>query len=158
MEATQVPGAAVGLIYHDSIYFAKGFGFRNVSQKLLVDTQTIFPIGSCSKAFTATLLGWGQEKEHLDYKDAPSKNIRELKFANADMDQNIQIQDLLAHSTGLPRHDLSWYLFPTQNGDSLTQRIAHLEPFAKVRERYYYNNFGYFLAGELAEKVFQTSW
>ena len=158
LEATQVPGAAVGVIYHDSIYFAKGFGFRNVSQKLPVNTQTIFPIGSCSKAFTATLLGWAQEKELLDFKDVPSKYIPELKFANADMDQNIQIRDLLAHSTGLPRHDLSWYLFPTQNGDSLTQRIAHLEPFAKVRERYHYNNFGYFLAGELAEKAFQTSW
>ncbi len=158
LQTTQVPGGAVGVIYHDSIYFAKGFGFRDLSEKLPVDTQTIFPIGSCSKAFTATLLGWAQEKELLDFKDAPSKYIRELKFANADLDQKIQIRDLLAHSTGLPRHDLSWYLFPTEEADSLTQRIAHLEPFAKVRERYHYNNFGYFLAGELAEKAFQISW
>ncbi|MEM6892113.1 MAG: serine hydrolase [Bacteroidota bacterium] len=158
LEATQVPGAAVGVIYHDAIYFTKGFGFRELSQKLPVDTQTIFPIGSCSKAFTASLLGLAQEKDLLDFKDAPSKHIPELQFANANMDENIQIRDLLAHSTGLPRHDLSWYLFPTQKRESLTKRIAHLEPFAKVREQYHYNNFGYFLAGELAEKAFQSSW
>ena len=37
--------------------------------------------------------------------------------------------------TGLPRHDLSWYLFPGKSKDSLLQRVAFHEPFAEVREK-----------------------
>ncbi|HRG11292.1 MAG TPA: serine hydrolase, partial [Cyclobacteriaceae bacterium] len=74
------------------------------------------------------------------------------------MNNTIQIRDLMSHRTGLPRHDFSWYLFPSDSKDSLIQRIAYQEPFAGVRERWYYNNFMFLAQGVVAEKITGKSW
>src|SRR5687768_58016 len=50
-------GLAVGIINKDSVLLVKGYGYRDFGGKLPVTGQTIFPIASCSKTFTAALLG-----------------------------------------------------------------------------------------------------
>ncbi|NNG11563.1 MAG: serine hydrolase, partial [Arenibacter sp.] len=59
---------------------------------------------------------------------------------------------------GLPRHDWSWYLFPTDDRDSLLQRIKHHEPFTGVRKQWYYNNFMFLTQGVIAERLTDKSW
>ena len=40
----------------DTSTFARGFGYRDVDKHLPVTPDTLFPLGSCSKAFTATAI------------------------------------------------------------------------------------------------------
>ena len=53
MAEWKVPGMAVAIVKDGKVVFAEGFGFRDVERGLKVTPHTIFPIGSCSKAFTA---------------------------------------------------------------------------------------------------------
>lgn len=57
LETCHVPGVAIGIVCDDHVVLSKGFGFRDVSQKLPVTECTLFPIASCTKAFTALALG-----------------------------------------------------------------------------------------------------
>src|SRR5262245_8869023 len=50
-----VPGCAVVIVSPDGIVHLKGYGVREVNDKP-VTPDTIFPLASCSKAFTATLM------------------------------------------------------------------------------------------------------
>ena len=50
-------GFAVAVVSKDKIIYSKGFGFRDYEKQLPVTTNTLFAIGSCTKAFTASLLG-----------------------------------------------------------------------------------------------------
>ena len=51
-----VPGVSIAIVRNDSVLYTKGFGVRAVGAPATVDDQTLFEIGSSSKAFTATLV------------------------------------------------------------------------------------------------------
>src|SRR4029077_18993717 len=54
MARDQIPGVAVGGVEGGHLVFARGFGYRDVDKQLPVTPDTLFALGSCSKAFTAT--------------------------------------------------------------------------------------------------------
>lgn len=158
LEATNAAGFAVAVVEKDKIIYAKGFGYRDYENKIPVDANTLFAIGSCTKAFTSSILGQLRNEDKLSFDDSPIKYIPELKFFNNDMNNNIIIKDLMSHRTGLPRHDYSWYLFPTFDKDSLLQRIEYQEPFTGIRQQWYYNNFMFLVQGVIAERITGKSW
>ena len=48
-----VPGFAVGIVIKDKLVFAKGYGYRDLENKLPMTANTLFQIASNSKLFTA---------------------------------------------------------------------------------------------------------
>ena len=158
LEATHAAGFAVAVVEKDQIVYAKGFGYSDVDNKIPVDTNTLFAIGSSTKAFTSAILGQLRDEDKLSFDDNPRKHIPELEFYNDNMNNNIIIKDLMRHSTGLPRHDFSWYLFPTFDKDSLLQRVKHQEPFTGIRQQWYYNNFMFLAQGIIGERITGKSW
>ena len=158
LKATNTTGFAVAIVEKDKIVYARGFGYSDYENKVPVDANTLFAIGSCSKAFTASILGQLNDENKLSFDDSPRMYIPELNFYNNEMNSNIMIKDLMCHRTGLPRHDYSWYLFPTKSKDSLIQRIQYHEPFAGVREKWRYNNFMFLTQGVIAERITGKSW
>lgn len=151
-------GFAVAVVEKDKIIYAKGFGYRDYEKKIPVTTNTLFAIGSCTKAFTASLLGILQKEKKIDFDEPAAKYLPGLKFYNEDMDRHISIRDMMSHRTGLPRHDYSWYLFKTNSRDSLLQRIRYQQPSFGIRERWQYNNFMFLTQGLIAEHLTGKTW
>jgi len=158
LEATKAPGFAVAIVEGNKIIYAKGFGYSDYENKIPADANTLYAIGSSSKAFTSSILGQLQQEDKISFDDSPIKYVPELTFFNDKMNNDIIIKDLMSHRTGLPRHDFSWYLFPTHNKDSLLHRVAHHEPFTGVRQHWYYNNFMFLAQGVIAERITGKSW
>ncbi|MBO3097516.1 serine hydrolase [Gelidibacter pelagius] len=158
LEATKAPGFAVAVVDGDKVIYSKGFGYSDYENKVPADANTLFAIGSSTKAFTSALLGQLRAEDKLSFDDSPIKYIPELKFYNDNLDNKIIIKDLMRHSTGLPRHDLSWYFFPSADKDSLIARIAYQEPFTGLRQEWHYNNFMFLAQGVIAEKITDQSW
>ncbi len=158
LETAEAPGFAIAIVEGDKLIYAKGFGFRDYENKLPVDANTLFAIGSSSKAFTSALLGLLRQEGKLSFDDNPRKYISDLEFYNDDMNNNIIIKDLMRHSTGLPRHDGAWYFFPSQSKDSLLKRVKYQEPFTGIRQQWYYNNFMFLAQGVITEKITGKTW
>ena len=158
LETWKAPGFAVAVVEKNKIIYAKGFGYRDFENKIPVTPNTLFAIGSCSKAFTTSLLGILQSENKISFDERPGAYIPGFKFYKQEMNNSVTIKDMMSHRTGLPRHDFSWYLFPGNSKDSLLQRVAFQEPFAGVREKWYYNNFMYLAQGVIIEKVTGKSW
>ncbi|MEZ4685921.1 MAG: serine hydrolase domain-containing protein [Bacteroidia bacterium] len=158
LQATKAPGFAVAIVEGDKVIYAKGFGYRDMENKIPVDENTLFAIGSCSKAFTCSVLGQLRDEDKIDFDDSPIKYIPELRFYNENLNSNINIQDLMCHRTGIPRHDVSWYLFTTDDKDNLIKRIQYQEPFTGLRQQWYYNNFMFLVQGVVAERITGKSW
>ena len=151
-------GFAVAVISKDKIIYSKGFGYRDNEQKLPVTTNTLFAIGSCTKAFTASLLGSLNKEGKLELDKPATEYLPELKFFKDEMNNSITVRDIMCHRTGLPRHDYSWYLFNTASRDSLLKRIQYQEPTAPVRQTWQYNNFMFLAQGMISEKLMGKSW
>jgi len=150
-------GFAVAVIEKNKIVYTKGFGYRDYEKKLPVTPNTLFAIGSCTKAFTSSLLGLLQKDGKLDFDKPVRDYLPDLKFYNDAMNSMVTVRDMMCHRTGLPRHDLSWYFFPTTR-DSFLYRIRFQEPTAGIREIYQYNNFMFLAQGVLAEKLSGRKW
>ncbi len=154
----KVAGFAVAVVEKNKIVYAKGFGYRDLENKKPATPNTLFAIGSCSKAFTSGLLGLLRNDNKISFDEKPSTYVPELKFFNDEMNSTITVKDLMCHRTGLPRHDYSWYLFSTKSKDSLIRRIQFQEPSAGVRQKWQYNNFMFLAQGMITEKVTRQSW
>lgn len=50
-------GISVAIVKDDKIIYSKGYGFRDLENKLVVTPNTIFGIGSNTKSFTSALIG-----------------------------------------------------------------------------------------------------
>lgn len=151
-------GFAVAVVSKDKIIYAKGFGYRDNEKKLSVTPNTLFAIGSCTKAFTASLLGLLNKDGKLDLDKPAREYLPELKFFKDEMNNSVTVRDIMCHRTGLPRHDYSWYLFNTASRDSLLQRIKYQEPTVPLRQNWQYNNFMFLIQGMISEKLMGKSW
>ena len=154
----KIAGYSVAVVYKDKIIYAKGFGYRDLENKKPVTPNTLFAIGSSSKAFTASILGQLENEGKLGLDDLATRHLPELSFKYDYMNYGITIRDMMCHRTGLSRFDYSWYLFNTSNRDSLIARVKYMEPNAKLREKWQYNNFMFLAQGMIAEKMTEKTW
>jgi CubicO group peptidase (beta-lactamase class C family) len=56
MKQQGVPGAAVAIVENGKVTLARGYGLRRLGSAEPVDADTLFQIGSTTKAFTAAAL------------------------------------------------------------------------------------------------------
>ncbi|HLF45835.1 MAG TPA: serine hydrolase domain-containing protein, partial [Chitinophagaceae bacterium] len=151
------PGVSIAVVEKGKIIYSGGFGYRDFEKKLPVTENTLFAIGSCTKAFTASILGM-LEKEGKVNLDKPVRDfLPELKFKNDYTNKHITLRDMMCHRSGLPRHDYSWY-GTTASRTELLNRIQYQEPSAELREKYQYNNFMFLAQGMVIEKLTGKSW
>ena len=158
LSVSKSAGFSVAIVKGGEIIYANGFGFRDIENKTPVTSNTIFAIGSSTKAFTASLLGILRENGKVDFEASPRKYVPELQFYNSEMNAEITIKDLMTHRTGLPRHSGAWKLFPTESQEEFLARIAYQEPVHALRSKFRYNNFMYFVQGVVAERLTGKTW
>ena len=154
----KVPGAAVAVVKGREVIFAKGFGLRDVENKLPMTADTLLAIGSSSKAFTAFTLGTLTDQGKVEW-DKPVRNyIPWFRLYDAQAGERLTPRDLVTHRSGLPRHDLAWYNNRTATREDLVRNLAYLPPTADLRERWQYNNLMFLTAGFLVETLTGKSW
>src|ERR1700678_2557866 len=56
LKTFDVPGLSVAIVKDGKMVFAKGYGVRKLGEPTPVDENTLFPIGSNTKAFSSALL------------------------------------------------------------------------------------------------------
>jgi CubicO group peptidase (beta-lactamase class C family) len=67
MKSWNVPGMAVAIVKDGTVVLAKGYGLRNVQSNLPVTADTLFAIGSSTKAFTTMAMGcWLRKAARVD--------------------------------------------------------------------------------------------
>jgi CubicO group peptidase (beta-lactamase class C family) len=146
LKTWNAPGMAVIIVRDDDVYYLKGFGVREAGKDAPVTADTIFGIGSLTKAFTATTLGLLVEDGKLSWDDPVGKHVRGFHLSDPLADRDVTIRDLLCHRTGLGRHDLIWYRAPWSPEESV-RRLAYLKPSTSFRSTYEYCNLTYLAAG-----------
>ena len=96
----------MAVVKDGQVVYAKGFGFRDVQKGLKVTPDTLFAIGSCSKAFTATALAILVDEGKLEWDKPVRDYLPGFRLQDAYATANLRPRDLVTHQSGLPRHDL----------------------------------------------------
>lgn len=155
-----VPGAAVAVVHEGEVLLVDGFGRRNLDNDLPVTASTRYMIASDSKVFAAATVALLAEDGLLEL-DAPVRTyVPWFEMHDPVATQLTSARDLLAHRTGLPRHDMmtigdgTWEL----TNELLARAMRHLEPKQSFRQGFGYNNCHYATAGFLSEAVTGKPW
>lgn len=152
-----LPGLAVGIVTDSSVIWAKGFGVRNIDTQEPVNSETMFGIGSATKAFTAAGLGILKDDGKIKWDTPIREYIPDFRMHDEFATQEITAIDLLTHRSGLPRHDIIWYS-TDYSRKRIVQGLRHLKPTASFRTKYQYSNLMYMTAGYLAGQVSGSTW
>src|SRR6185436_12651487 len=157
MKDWKVPGLALAVVKDGQIVYAKGYGYRDVKNGLKVTPETLFAIGSCSKAFTAAAIGILVDEGKLEWDKPVKTYLPDFMLWDEYASAHLTVRDLLTHQSGLPRHDLMWYGSPLSRQE-IFERLRYLEPSAPLHAKYQYNNLMFMTAGLLLERVAGLTW
>jgi CubicO group peptidase (beta-lactamase class C family) len=159
MERMNVPGAAVAVVENGKPVFSKAFGYANLTRKKALKEEHLLPIGSSSKAFTATAVVMLAADGALDL-DAPIRNyMPEFELFDPFASREATPRDLLCHRTGLPRHEPMWMDWSDMRRDDLIKnRLKHLKPNKPFRSLWQYQNHMFVALGYLIERVSGKPW
>jgi CubicO group peptidase (beta-lactamase class C family) len=152
-----VPGAAIVIVKDDHVIFQKGFGLRNAERNLPVTPETLFAIGSCTKAFTAMAAVMSADRGKLSLDDSPKKYLPYFRLQDPEAEARITVRDLMTHSSGLMRTDLVW-IPGVLTRKEVIKAAGLAEPTARLHERFQYQNIMYSAAGEVVARANRSSW
>jgi len=151
------PGVGVGIVVNDQLVFAKGYGYRDYAKKLPFTPTTLCQIASNTKLFTAVAAGLLVEEGKLTWDKPVRSSIPAIQFYDDALNNSVTLRDMLAHRTGITRHDMIWY-----KGDftrkELFERLKYMEPKEPLRQTFLYNNMMYAAAGYLTELQAGKTW
>ena len=102
-------GLAVAVIRGQELLFARGYGVLELGKPEAVDADTLFSIGSTTKAMTAATLGILVDEGKLGWDDPVRRYIPEFEVDDPWVSEAMTVRDLLTHRGGLPNTDLFWY-------------------------------------------------
>jgi CubicO group peptidase (beta-lactamase class C family) len=158
LAAWEVPGCAVAAVRNGKVELAGGFGLRDREAELPVTADTLFAIGSTTKAFTATTIGALVDEGLLDW-DRPLRDyVPEIRLHDPVVSDRLTIADLLSHRSGLPRHDLTWVGQPDRSRADIVRALRYLPLSKDLRQQFQYCNLGYLAAGYVVEALSGVPW
>ncbi len=152
-----VPGVAVAVVKGDRVVYSGGSGVLGVHDERPVTAETIFAIGSATKAFTATAAAMLVDEGVLSWDERVRTVVPDFHLRNGQATLNSTLKDLLAHRTGLPRHDALWYRSHLGR-DEMINRLRYLESSYSFRDRFQYSNLMYMVAGRMIGRATNSTW
>jgi CubicO group peptidase (beta-lactamase class C family) len=160
MRAFGAPGLGLAIVENGQTTVAKGYGIRRLGTKEVVDSHTAFPIGSETKAFTATALAILVDRKKLSWDDRVADKLPGFQMYDPYATAHMTVRDLLTHRSGLGLGEGDLLVIPgtTRTRADIVHALRFLEPKTGFRETFAYDNILYIVAGALVEAVSGQSW
>jgi CubicO group peptidase (beta-lactamase class C family) len=159
MKRWTVPGLTITIIQDGKVAVMKGFGITDLDTKKPVDENTLFRIGSCTKAFTATATAMLQEDKKLSLDGKVTEYLPSFSLNDPCITQQVIVRDLMCHRMGFRTFQgdfVNWNSNLTS--EEVIDNLRNLEPPFPFRTTWGYNNAGFVAAGEIIRKISGSPW
>jgi CubicO group peptidase (beta-lactamase class C family) len=166
LTAWQLPGVAVCIVKDGKVVLLKGFGAKEINGTDKVDENTLFMIGSNSKAFTATALAIldaeskpAGKAAKFSLNDKVTKWIPEFKLDNKAAGEQAIVRDLLCHRIGFQTFQGDFtYWTSNLTRKEVIEKMSHIKAVHPFRTIWGYTNAAFLTAGEIIPKVSGLQW
>ena len=139
----RIPGAAVAIVKDGRVVFQKGFGVKEKGKFDAVNEHTVFRLGSVSKGFASVLTGVLVEEGLVAWNHSVSGYLEEFRLHDPEQTGRVEVQHLLSHTSGLPRHAYTNLVEDGLSLDRIIPRFEQVPLIAKEGEQIAYQNAAY---------------
>ncbi|WP_321369895.1 serine hydrolase domain-containing protein [uncultured Draconibacterium sp.] len=157
-----LPAVAIGVINNDGSIQTSVVGNNKAKNGVALTKKSKFQIASCTKSFTALLVGVYVDKGLLNWNTKVIDVFPNLVIHPDN--RKITMMELLNHTSGLQQFWTDEEVFgldsilPRLSGDIKEQRLKFSEwnlsqPSAFTRGEHHYSNAGYVVAAAILEKI-----
>lgn len=155
----KIPGASVCIVKNGKVVWLKGYGVKEMGTEEKVDENTLFMIGSNSKAFTGTALSMLHAEKTLSLDDKVQKWLPSFKLYDPWVAKEANIRDLLCHRLGFETFQGDFMYFDSDlSKEQVFEKFAKVKPLYGFRSKWGYTNAAFGLAGEVIEKASGKTW
>lgn len=155
MHDWHTPGLAIAVVKDGKVVLARGYGVRQHGRSGKVDANTLFDIGSNTKAFTVAALGTLVSAGKLSWHTRVVDELKGFQLSSPYVTDEITLRDLLTHRSGYCDPGDAWY---TSNAATIIHRIRYQRPQYGFRTTFCYNNVQYLIASRFIPAVTGKSW
>ena len=157
----KIPGMAGAITSADGVMSIASAGVRKFGSKAKLKYDDLFHIGSCTKAMTSTVLATLVADGKLNWESTLIEVFPELKDDIHTEYHDTTLWQLVTHRSGAPANAKDWWSHGTT--ELKTRRVALMRDNLKEKPavepgKYHYSNFGYMIAGCMAERVTGETW
>lgn len=158
MKAWRIPGLSIAVVEDSQPVVLKGYGVRESGSTEKVDADTIFAIGSASKAFTSAAIGTLVDKKKIKWDDHVVDHWPEFEMSDPWVTKEIRVSDLLANHSGLSEVAEQLWYGTGYDRDELIKRLAKVPITQGFRYQFQYRNLMFLAAGQLIPRLTGKSW
>jgi CubicO group peptidase (beta-lactamase class C family) len=155
IQKNKTPSLVYCLFDRDKILKTVSLGYADLKANVKANENTFYKAFSATKTFTAIGVLQLAEQKKLCLDDPIKQYLPNFLYGN-----HITIKQVLSHSAGIPNPiPLNWIHtiaeHSTFDRDKYFEAIMlkHAKPDYEPNEKFAYSNIGYFLLGQLIEKV-----
>jgi CubicO group peptidase (beta-lactamase class C family) len=155
----RIPGAAVCIIKDNKVVLMNAYGVKELGQNDKVDINTLFMIGSNTKAFTATALAMLQTQNKLSLDDKVTKYLPKFKLDDIEAGQMAVVRDLLCHRLGFRTFQGDFTFYNTNlTRDEVIAKLGQMKETYPFRTKWGYTNSAFLTAGQIIPVVTNRPW
>jgi len=155
----QIPGAAVCVVKDGKVVVMKGYGLKEHGTAETVDENTLFMIGSNTKAFTGTALAMLHSNKTLSLDDKVKKWLPDFKLYDPWVTREANLRDLLCHRLGFETFQGDFMFFDSDLSlKQVREKFGMIKPLHSFRGKWGYTNAAFMIAGEVIRSATKRSW
>jgi len=160
MQTFEAPAISVAVVEDGKAVWAKGYGVRKLGDPAKADEHTVFPIGSNTKAFTATALAMLVDEGKLTWDDKVEARLPGFQMSDPYTTGEMTVVDMLTHRSGLGLGQGDLMVFPETDFTrrQIVEHLRYLKAPGTLRSGYAYDNVLYIAAGQMVESVSGQRW
>lgn len=157
VDQNHIPSIAVGIVQNGKIILRKAYGYRDVENRILADSSTIYQLGSVTKTFTGNVLAHLVSENTIALEDSLSSYFPGLEnFPKGLQGEYVSIKDIATHSARFPRYPENLERIDPEpikgySKEKLYKGIALVKIDTILGVKYDYSNFGYGVLGTAME-------
>lgn len=154
----QVPGMAVAIVRGNDTIYMHSFGVRNISGTDPITNDTIFAIGSTSKAFTAALVAMQVDEGKVRWDDRVIDHLPDFRMYDPWVTREFTVTDLMAQRSGMPAYAGDEQGLLGYDRQHIMQSIRYVKPVTSFRSAFAYQNSLFLWAAAVVENETGKSW
>lgn len=153
MTEWKIPGVAIGIVVGDKLVYAKGYGVKELGSQDPVDADTVFQIGSTTKAFLATTEAMLIDDNKLGWNDRVIDYDSNFRLYDPWVTREFRIVDLLAQRSGLPGWALTNMILYGYSHDDVINTLRYVQPITSFRANFAYQNAFHLVLGRILARL-----